>query len=486
MSATITPDPVATAKRGRATRSKANSEQSDRPPEPADDAPQCESAGPSGGRRQRLVQIKLDGPLAAEGLEIAVANAGDHASIHRCLTAVFQGPSHDVFLASLDDPFYEPCDRMVARRGHQVVSHVHLTRRTLRLGPLAYPASGLCWLATLQEFRGRGVAGALVELAQRAMLEDGTSITLLRTRIPHYFRRFGWAVCGRHSFSRASTRDLLSELAGAGQTRRERRLSVRPWRQVELPALLRLYRQSGSEGHGMLDRSEAYWRWLISGRSFDQIFVAVEGPEQADADETGAPIVGYAVTRDDEIVELAIEPGRLDAARALLARACRDLIERDHHAIVYHGAPDDPVHGVFRQAGGAHVYHEAHQGEVFMVKLLDPDAMLQSLRGELYRRAQQAGVPASSEVGLAVEGRRWQLLLTRRSVKIAAGRLGRSYLRMNMAELTRLLLGHVDLDEAIAGGRVTASTRLAAETARALFPRLPLWRPPLDDLAILG
>jgi hypothetical protein len=55
---------------------------------------------------------------------------------------------------------------------------------------------------------------------------------------------------------------------------------------------------------------------------------------------------------------------------------------------------------------------------------------------------------------------------------------------MNDADFTRLLLGHLDLEEAVAAGRVRASTRVAQEAAAVLFPRLPLWRAPLDEVEL--
>ncbi|MCH7780496.1 MAG: GNAT family N-acetyltransferase, partial [Acidobacteria bacterium] len=170
-----------------------------------------------------------------------LANAGDHATIHQFLTVVFQGPSHDMFLASLDDPFYEPSDRLLIKRGHQILAHLHLTRRSMRFRSCRFPASDLGWLGTLSEFRGRGFAGQLMQTAQRLMVEEGAQIAWMRTSIPHYFRRFGWAVCGRHCHSRVSTRDLLPHLASSPGRRRVAALNVRPWRQVELQALMRLY-----------------------------------------------------------------------------------------------------------------------------------------------------------------------------------------------------------------------------------------------------
>jgi hypothetical protein len=51
-----------------------------------------------------------------------------------------------------------------------------------------------------------------------------------------------------------------------------------------------------------------------------------------------------------------------------------------------------------------------------------------------------------------------------------------------VADFTRLVLGQLDLDRAVEESRVEPSTALAHEAARVLFPRLPYWRPLLDDL----
>ena len=260
-------------------------------------------------------------------------------------------------------------------------------------------------------------------------------------------------------------------------------MSVRPWRQVELPALMRLYEQNTAQAFGAVERSEAYWRWLVSRRGYDRIYVVVEGPDKLDLETSVSQIVGYMVTKEDRILELMPAPGYPTVAAELLARACSEAIERDCQTVTLHAPPHDPQYELFRVAGGSQHYHEEHQGEVFMYKLMDPAGFLRTIGPQLHERAERAGLPRPCELGLWAEGQKFRLVASRRSVKLGRSRLGRSYLRMNLAELTRLLLGHVDLDESIAHSRMRASTRLALDTARVLFPRLPLWRPPLDDLS---
>jgi hypothetical protein len=85
-------------------------------------------------------------------------------------------------------------------------------------------------------------------------------------------------------------------------------------------------------------------------------------------------------------------------------------------------------------------------------------------------------------LGFSIEGSKQVLTLTRRGARLCAGRLGRSYLTLKSNEFARLMLGHSDVSEAVAQERIIPSTQTALETAQALFPRVPLWRPTWDDL----
>jgi len=415
------------------------------------------------------------------------ASTGDHAAIGQVLSIVFPGSTGEAYLATLDDPFYEPPDRLLIKHNSQLVAHLRLTHRELIFGRQRWPVAGLFQLGTLPEFRGRGYAGRLLEAAHRQMAETGAELGLLSTDIPHFFRPAGWAVCGRHSHLRVAAQDLLAHLS---QTERASKsdgaISVRPWRQVELPALMRLYAQHTRESFGPLHRGEAYWRWLLSRPGYDEIYVAIQGPDRLNLEEYGqdgsqSPLVGYAVTKDDRILELVTAPGNQDAAAKLLARAAREAIERYHHGVTLHAAPNDPLGQWLRAAGGVQHFHEAHQGEVLMAKVLQPINFLQSLCPLLHARADACRLPRPCELGLLLEGEKHRLIFSSRSVKLKSNKVGRSYLCLNGAEFTRLVLGHTDVAQATARGRMEASTRIALQTARAVFPQLPLWRPPWDD-----
>jgi len=424
--------------------------------------------------------------LPTDMVQCGPGAAGDHAAIHQLLTAVFQGPSKDDFSAALEDPLYEPCDRLVVKRGSQVLAHVHLAQRAMRFGTETLPATLVYRLATLPEYRRRGYAGRLLDAAEPAMAADGSVLAVLTTRIPHFFRRAGWVACIRHSRADVGARDLLAQLSA-------RRLSpltpsdtinIRPWRHVELPSLVRLYQEQTAVAYGPLERTEAYWRWLVNRQGTDGIFVALAGPKRFDFDFDDAAIVGYCLQRDDRIIEIVSSPKHVGVKERLLARACGEAIERDHHVIRVELSPDDSLWNLVQAAGGVMHRDEASEGEVTMVKLFDPVGFLRRLQPTLHDRAQAAGLRRPTELGLTVDDRRLRVIATRRSVKVQNGTPPRASLKLSSADFTRLLLGHLDLPKAVAENRVTASSRTAVELAGVLFPRLPLWHPPMDDLLV--
>jgi predicted acetyltransferase len=404
------------------------------------------------------------------------------------LCDVFNGTAHEVFPATLDDPHYEPCDRLLIKNGQQILSHLHLTRRVMQFGPLRHGASGLERFGTLPEHRRRGYGRALLRLAEDLMSEDGSGLGIVRTTVPTFFRERGWAVCGRHCHSHAGARDLLAQLSADGTRWPEHPLKIRPWRQVELPDLMRLHRDWCDRFDGATQRTEAYWRWLVGRQDRDRVFVAIEGTDPAAAadgdsqpcDAFESRIVGYLVMRDDCILELVVDPSHDTAAYQLLARASSEAIERDRHVITLFAPPNDLLHETFRQARGTTLHSELDQGDVFMIKLLDTLETMRSMCPLLHERASAAGITRPTEIAIAVDNERYRVLLTRRSVKVSREHTSRRTLHCSRAELTRLLLGHCSLDEAVDAGRVKVSSGIVREIASAILPSRPLWFPPWD------
>lgn len=427
-----------------------------------------------------------DAPVIVEG------RAADHPAVQCFLGEAFHGVQRDAFVASLEDPFYEPRDRLLVKHGARILGHAALAHRVQRWGDRRIPCSELRRLATAPGARSLGIARAIMEIADRRMREDGSEVGVLSTHMPHFFRRFGYAVCGRSNVWQASAQQILAAVpAAVWRSDGHARITTRPWRQIELPALMRVYRTALEGVYGPLERTEAYWRWLISRQQFDRIYVAISGRDRCElqkdeADAEQSPIVGYAVIREDTVLELLVLPGHTAAAEQLLARAAAETIELDRQVVTMHAPPLHPLNEVLDRAGGLRQYQECWQGAMTMAKLLNPARFLHSLRETHRERARASGATAPWELTLGVDGARYQLSGTRRAVKVreGVGSPKRRGLTLNNADFTRLVLGHLDVRAAHTAGRVSASSGTALELAAALFPPLPMWTPPWDGLGL--
>jgi predicted N-acetyltransferase YhbS len=449
-------------------------------------------------------------PTAFEGgPRLVPARTGDHLAIHRLLLAAFHGPTATEFQAQLDEPLYDPADRLIVRHGESVAAHLRTSRRQIHLGSTAVSAVQLMDLATAPEYRGLGFASSLIAAAQRSARERGAQLGLTRTRAATLFARQGWAVCGRHSYATAGARQILAQLqatsegvaaprdddAAAALLRAPKSpINVRPLRRIELPSVMRLYADSLADRWGSPLRSEAYWEWLVNRAAYDRAYVVAEGPESGDLAQQLAAIRGYAFVQQGRLVELAVASSRRELAEHLIARVCADANEQDQWQIRLDSPPDDPLHQLFHAAGGQFAHAEEIGGEVFMAKVLDPVGLMTAL-GDVfaarYRAAQlqkplllgleiQCGARAGNKS--AAELVRLQLVVSPRGLKVISGPLGRTYLSLRRRDLAPLLLGHWHLPDMIEAGRIEASTKTAGEIGRVLFPKLPWWRPPLDDL----
>jgi len=429
--------------------------------------------------------------FASQQIEVSPARTGDHMAIFHLLQNVFHAPSAAEFQAAHDAPLYEPSDRLVARHGPRLLGQVHTANRVMYFDSLELPIAEVRHLGVLPEFRGRGIGGRLLEAAEERITEEGGRLAILQTSEPEFFMSRGWVVCGRHSYSTASARNILAHMADAEDPEKsatERSplapprtsLNVRLWRQIEQDAIANLYRTNAKMSRGCIQRSHAYWRWLVSRHAYDRIYVAVEGNAKPNLDAPNSPIVGYAVLRDARILELQSLPEYPQAAEKLVARACGDAIERGEPAVRLDAPPENPTHRLVQQAGGRFSCRHDENGEVLMAKLFDPLWLLRQLRGDIFNRARRRGLSLPVDLGLLIDGQKYQLNLTRRSAKLTEGKLGRSYLISNRREFCRLLLGEFDVAKAEAAGAIEVSTRVALDVARVLFPQRPLWFPPLD------
>jgi len=417
-----------------------------------------------------------------EECHVAPARAGDQSEILQLLAGLPAPPSRAEFHAAVDHPEHDSANRLVARLAGRIVGHVEIVPRDLLVGQATVRGAVIDRVAVLPECRGAGHGQRLVRAAEERMRQSGAVVALSRTRIAPSFHDLGWSVLGRDSATPGRPTDILARLLDAPQRVGEP-VTMRQWRHVELPAILRIYRQNASRFVGPLDRSENYCRWLVSRGAFDSIIVALVGQDRYELHESSARIVGYAIQAGNRVLEIMADPEFAGLEREILARVCAEAIENDRQEIVYESSAADPLHEAV--AGGESLVQGGDR--MLVAKVFRPLDLLTAVAPAVAARVVAADIRETVELGLDAPSFRGSVIVAdakgaERRATIHPGRVGRSYLRLADAELSRLLLGQCDPVEAAAAGRLEASTQVAQKLAAQLFPRQPLWCPMWDDL----
>lgn len=407
-------------------------------------------------------------PLRRGTVEYALGSEADHESVYQTLLHVFHGPDRETFLGALSDPEYRPDQRIVAKVDNRVVSHVHLTDRTIRFGCVTLALNGVMWVGTLPEYRGLGFAQNLIRMADRQARDHQVPLQALTTVMPQFYRPLGWGVCGRQTLGLVLSRNLPALSDALAESPGEA-WQVRPWRQVELGDLMRLYEGQFAQTSGSVVRSEEYWRWMIGRRYAHVIWVSCQGED----------VRGYAFVKDHKVLEIAFDPAYPWALKALLGRVRSEALERAYPQVIIHAPIDHPVMDVAR-ASGKVIDAEEYEGASSMYHVPDIGRFLESIGPELHRRAVAAGASLPLELGLSVDDHRWLLHLDETGTRVEPEKLSRRHLTLTPAAFVRLAMGHSGITRALETDGVEASTSTAIDAARVLFPVQPIWRSPLD------
>ena len=414
--------------------------------------------------------------------EISPARAGEQAEILQLLSGLSCPPSRTEFQAAVDHPDHDSANRLVARLGGRIVGHAEVVPRSVFVAGVPVPSAVIDRLAILPECRGAGHGQRLVRETEDRIRATGALIGLSRTRIASSFHQLGWSVLGRDGVTPGRPTDILSRLLDDGAascSEQGATVTMRQWRHVELPAILRVYRQNTARYNGPGDRSEAYSLWLVSRGAFDSLLVALVGHDRYDLHETNARIVGYCIQQGNRVLELLADPEFPELGRQILARVCSEAIENDRQEIVYESAATDPLH---RFVAGPDAPVDVSADRMIVARVFDPAGLLKLVAPAIAARLAAEGVGETIELGFETPTFRGSLVMSKGTANVHTGRVGRSYLRLSHDEFARLVLGQCDAAEAAAAGRLAASTQIAQKFAMQVFPRTPLWCPMWDDL----
>ena len=138
---------------------------------------------------------------------------------------------------------------------------------------------------------------------------------------------------------------------------------------------------------------------MLNRHSFEQVYVAIDGPKKLTIESGYHAIVGYAIVKHGRILELMTDGSREDIVPDLLERICSDVIEQKDVPVRLDAPDGDPLHELMINAGGEFLRRTVVGGEVILSKVFNPLTLLKQVRHLLNDRAQQAKVSLPTSLG---------------------------------------------------------------------------------------
>jgi predicted N-acetyltransferase YhbS len=238
------------------------------------------------------------------GMEFRTINRGERDAVLDLL-AHWLG-DRDFFARYFEhDPTFRDDLCFVAADRGRIVSTCQVFRKSVRLNGAVVQVGGVGNVFTLQEYRGRGLAGELLTRGVQAMEAHGFDLSLLFATRLAFYGRLGWMSHVRHLVFIDAGR-----VAAAGP------YSLAPFAASDLEAVARIYERYTAAFNGPTVRDQGYWHGQLcyAGNPREDFLVARAGGE----------IVAYArgTTLYDFylIMEHGHLPGHEDALGQLVCR----------------------------------------------------------------------------------------------------------------------------------------------------------------------
>jgi predicted N-acetyltransferase YhbS len=372
----------------------------------------------------------------ASGTVIRQAQAADLDAILDLLTEYDLPRAHfEPFY--LQDPTYRPEQSWLAEQDGRLAAHLRVYDRWIRIGGGRLRIAGVGNVITARAYRGRGLAGRLLEATLAGVRAAGFPYSLLWTHLPELYARYGWAPIQQ--------RVIDAALPPPDQTS----LRLAPFQPADLAAVMPLYDTTNAARTGPVIRSVEYWRgqlrWLDESR--DGFLLARTAAGE---------LVGYVRSRRGalatEILELGLLPAAREAGRALLGAAAAGTAGR----LQAHLPPSLETLVTAEE--------QRVVGELgLMGRVVDLDSLLPTLEPLWRSRLQQTAL-APGDIALATSGGRAEIRASGAGLQVhrTATASGRA---LTEAELAHLLYHGFD---AAAGALFDG--RPESPLLRALFP----------------
>jgi predicted acetyltransferase len=159
--------------------------------------------------------------------------------------------ARDIFYS---DPFFDLLERRVVVEQGMLISCLTVVPGVMALGEARISVAGIAGVATHEQFRRRGYAGALLRDTIRLLYDKRVPLSMLYPFSARYYRKFGWEVASVEWWCEIPSR-LLPPFSDSR--------FVRPFQASDREQLSRLHEVHLHNTPGSFEREPARWQWIL-------------------------------------------------------------------------------------------------------------------------------------------------------------------------------------------------------------------------------
>jgi len=270
---------------------------------------------------------------------------GELDSFLACFQAAFAVDAGSISVVRnslMNDPYFHPDRIRVGLLNGHIVSIAVILHRAAYVGNQVLTVAGLTAVATHPDYQRRGLGTRLIQDAVRLIRQQGYDLSMLTTRVPGFFSRFGYREVPKVSGYECPA-SALARLPIESTCAIERLDYQRHW-----PALAALYHNYSRARTGMQLRDMRFWETWPRRGTFPHGFSSeldATGLVGVIDDQIVAYLAAYSPPEQPHlsVTELAHLRGQGQAALALLQTAAKRFLKAGTGRAVLQVGADVPV-----------------------------------------------------------------------------------------------------------------------------------------------
>ena len=354
------------------------------------------------------------------------------------------------------DPYFELKNKYVVRVGDRIVSCLTIVDRMCWVGNCLVHAAGIAGVATIPEYRQRGLAGQLITETVQSLSARGFHVALLFAADQEYYRKYGWGVAGLQFTARGFREDSSANSDG---------VTFRSLQNGDIESLASIYNRASAQRTMYCTRDADRWAYLLT--YLPQSVGAVSPKEE---------VLGYALcdipgAKQEQTSSLP-PVGRIHEVHATNAATRGEICAYLRRHQVFSSADCSSTHDQLTLNRFAYPYVQ-RPGP--MARILDWQSVLSTLAPSWEGMQGSVGISITDPItlegpGTAVIGTRSGTPFVERAAPNDLLSRTPDVLVGDVAAWSAVVVGHISGGEACRSGLLKASTSAAARIAEQLFP----------------